>query len=158
MDLQFKMNSEQLFKTKIAVESFNKSLMLNGRKIKNTLGKDDFLKLLIVQLENQDPTKPLEDKAFIAQMAQFSSLEQMTEINTTLSNLIINNKINNAYSLLGKWVEVLDKDTNKLIEGNVTEVQFKNGTPNITVNGMSYSVDDIVKVAVNAAKNDDKAK
>ena len=158
MDLQFKMNSEQLFKTKIAVESFNKSLMVNGRKIKNTLGKDDFLKLLIVQLENQDPTKPLEDKAFIAQMAQFSSLEQMTEINTTLSNLIINNKINNAYSLLGKWVEVLDKDTNKLIEGNVTEVQFKNGTPNITVNGMSYSVDDIVKVAVNAAKNDDKAK
>ncbi len=157
MDLQFKMNSEQLFKTKMAVESFNKTLMVNGRKIKNTLGKDDFLKLLIVQLENQDPTKPLEDKAFIAQMAQFSSLEQMTEINTTLSNLIINNKINNAYSLLGKWVEVLDKDTNKLIEGNVTEVQFKNGTPNITVNGMSYSVDDIVKVAVNAAKNDDKA-
>ena len=157
MDLQFKMNSEELFKTKMAVESFNKSLMVNGRKVKNNLGKDDFLKLLIVQLENQDPTKPLEDKAFIAQMAQFSSLEQMTEINTTLSNLIINNKINNAYSLLGKWVEVLDKDTNKLIEGNVTEVQFKNGTPNITVNGMSYSVDDIVKVAVNAVRNDDNS-
>ncbi len=148
MDLQLKMNNEQLFKTKIAVESFNKTLMKNGRKIKNTLGKDDFLKLLIVQLENQDPTKPLEDKAFIAQMAQFSSLEQMTEINTTLSNLIINNKINNAYSLLGKFVGVLDKNTNKVVEGVVTQVAFKNGSPEITINGMNFSVDDIVKVAM----------
>ena len=155
MDFPLKMNSADLFKTKIAVESFNKTLYKNGRKIKNTLGKDDFLKLLIVQLENQDPTKPMEDKAFIAQMAQFSSLEQMTEMNKTLSNMIVNNKVNNAYSLLGKWVEVLDKKTNRLEQGLVTGVSFKKGGPKIDFNGLSYSVDDIVKVTMK--KEVDKA-
>ena len=154
MDFPLNMNSEELFKTKMAVESFNKTLYKNGRKVKSTLGKDDFLKLLIVQLENQDPTKPMEDKAFIAQMAQFSSLEQMTEINKTLSNMIINNKINNSYSLLGKWVEVLDKNTNKIEEGIVTGVSFDKGSPTINFNGMTYSVDDIVKVTMK--KDDNK--
>ena len=153
MDLSFnKMNKSDLFKAKMAVESFNKTLYKNGRKIKNSLGKDDFLKLLIVQLENQDPTKPMEDKAFIAQMAQFSSLEQMTEINKTLSNMIVNNKINNAYSLLGKWVEVLDKTTNKFEEGMVTGVSFDKGRPTINFNGMSYSIDDVVKVSMEKTK------
>lgn len=153
MDFPLKMNNEELFKTKVTVESFNKTLSKNGRKVKNTLGKDDFLKLLIVQLENQDPTKPMEDKAFIAQMAQFSSLEQMTEMNKTLSNMIVNNKVNNAYSLLGKWVEVLDKNTNRVEKGMVTGVSFNNGTPTINFSGLSYSVDDIVKVTM---KNDEK--
>jgi len=148
MDFPLKMNNEELFKTKVAADSFNKTLYKNGRKVKKDLGKDEFLKLLMVQLENQDPTKPMEDKAFIAQMAQFSSLEQMTEMNKTLSNLIANNKDSNAYSLLGKWVEVLDKDTNKLENGMVTAVSFDKGTPTLRFNGLNYSVDDIVKVSM----------
>ena len=132
-----KMNSADFFKTKLEVESFNKSLEKNGRKIKNTLGKEDFLKLLIVQLENQDPTRPLEDKEFISQMAQFSSLEQMTEMNKTLSNLITNYKSNLSYSLLGKVVEVLDSTTGEVKSGVVTEVLFEPEGPVISFNGLS---------------------
>ena len=67
------MNATEKFQTQNAVDSFNKTLTVNGRKTSNELGKDDFLKILIAQLSNQDPTNPLENTDFIAQMAQFSS-------------------------------------------------------------------------------------
>jgi flagellar basal-body rod modification protein FlgD len=51
------------------------------------LGSDAFLKLLVTKLQNQDPTNPQSDTDFIAQLAQFSSLEQLTTLNTTVSNL-----------------------------------------------------------------------
>jgi flagellar basal-body rod modification protein FlgD len=142
------MNPQDVLKTRMEVEAFNKTLIKNGRKIDNTLGKDDFLKLLIVQLENQDPTKPLEDKEFISQMAQFSSLEQMTEMNATLSNMILNYKSNLSYSLLGNFVEVFDSATGETNSGMVTEVSFKETGPEIILNGLSYGIDDVTKVSI----------
>jgi flagellar basal-body rod modification protein FlgD len=153
MDMSLAMNTNELFKTRLQVESFNKSIEKTGRKVSNVLGKNDFLKLLVVQLENQDPTKPLEDKEFISQMAQFSSLEQMTSMNKTLSSLISNYKLNLSYSLLGKQVEVLDPATGEQNSGVVSEITFSGGRfeeeiPKISFNGFSYSVDDVVKVSM----------
>ena len=148
MDIPLTMSEPDMIRTQMEVETFNKSLQKNGRSVDGTLGKDDFLKLLVVQLENQDPTSPLDDKEFISQMAQFSSLEQMTQMNTTLSNLIINNKINLSYSLLGKYVEVLDSRTGQEESGIVSEVSFGEGSPSISFNGLTYSVDDVTKVTI----------
>jgi len=59
---------------------------LNDPAVKrDSLGKDAFLQLLIVQLQNQDPTAPQDNTAFIAQLAQFSSLEQLTSINQAVT-------------------------------------------------------------------------
>jgi len=80
---------------------------------KTQLGKDDFLRLLTVQLRYQDPLKPLENTQFIAQMAQFSSLEQLQNMNTSLEkNLGAETELQTAFrrslvtSLVGKAVEI----------------------------------------------------
>ncbi len=56
-----------------------------------SLGKDDFLKLLLAQMQNQDPLNPTDNTEFVAQLAQFSSLEQMTQMNSNLESMIENN-------------------------------------------------------------------
>ena len=73
--------------TKNVSESQDKYNYYNSDKTSsksNNLDKDAFLKLLVTQLQNQDPLSPMEDREFIAQMAQFSSLEQMQNLNDTM--------------------------------------------------------------------------
>ena len=69
------------------------------------LGKDQFLKLLTTQLQYQDPTQPMDSSAFVAQLAQFSSLEQMTNVNDTLTQMLTAQSTSNAASLVGKTAQ-----------------------------------------------------
>lgn len=78
------------FISPIATDASGKAKTTGGTQ---SLGKDDFLHLLVTKLQNQDPLKPMDDEGFIAQLAQFSSLEQMNNISDGISNL-------NKYSLL----------------------------------------------------------
>jgi flagellar basal-body rod modification protein FlgD len=149
MDIPLTMSDNDAFKTRIEVESFNKSIEKRGGTSVNTLGKDDFLKLLITQLQNQDPTRPLEDKEFISQMAQFSSLEQMVEMNKTLGSLITDYRVNYSTSLLGKQVEVFDGRSGRSEVGVVDEVSLQGGVPTVSFNGLSYAVDQVVRVREN---------
>lgn len=106
------------------------------------LGKEEFLQLLVCQLQNQDPLNPQSDQEFIAQLAQFSSLEQMTNMNETFSN-------NSAYSLVGKEVIVQKTDSNGSVtevRGTVDYVEMKNGDAYLSINGQSFEVDDLLQV------------
>jgi flagellar basal-body rod modification protein FlgD len=94
----------------------------------NGLGKDDFLKLLLAQLSNQDPLKPLEDKEFIAQLAQFNTLEQMQQMNTHMLDLLAGMSLAEGSNLLGKFVEAGDS-----IAGTVTAVNMVDGKAQITL-------------------------
>ena len=69
----------------------------------DALGKDAFLKLLVAELSNQDPLNPMEDREFISQMATFSSLEQMQNMNSTLTGMSEANKFN-AVQYIGKAI------------------------------------------------------
>lgn len=74
---------------------------------KTNLDQSDFLKLLTTQLKNQDPLKPVENEAFVAQMAQFSSLSGITEMNTKLGSILdtLNQgQLSTATGLVGKYV------------------------------------------------------
>jgi len=89
----------------MAVTEVNSSYFIPQvqREIKQDLDKDAFLRLLITQLANQDPTNPIEDREFIAQMAQFSSLEQMVNISKQMEKMAATNQTL-AVSYIGRVV------------------------------------------------------
>ena len=85
----------------------------------SALGKDDFLKILVTQLQNQDPTKPMDDTQFIAEMAQFSSLEQMQNVSKTSA-------LQQAMMSIGSDAKATvnnDNGTQELVYGQITSVQ-----------------------------------
>jgi flagellar basal-body rod modification protein FlgD len=100
------------------VTTIDPSLLLTNKPTStstgnSSLGKDEFLKILMTQLQNQDPLNPMEDKEFIAQMAQFSTLEQTTNMASLLEKFI--NSQNQSDSIL-KYSELIGK-----------QVEWKNG-------------------------------
>src|SRR3954462_6523060 len=85
------------------------------------LGKDEFLKLMMAQLSQQDPTAPSDSNAMVAQLAQFSSLEQMQNVNSTLTSLLVGQASQNntgAINLVGK--DILYKTDQLTLEAGQT--------------------------------------
>ncbi|MGP4040295.1 flagellar hook assembly protein FlgD [Gracilibacillus sp. D59] len=92
-----------------------------GREVSNNLGKEEFLKILMTQLQNQDPLDPMKDKEFISQMTTFSSLEQMMNMSKSIDSLVKNQTVSPViqYShLIGKTVSYyrIDEETGKVAE------------------------------------------
>lgn len=107
----------------------------DAKVFQNSLGKEEFLKLLVVQLQNQDPLSPMESQDFSAQLAQFSSVEQLTNIDSNLeesiqTNVVLSQTINNtlATTLIGKQVTATGNRV-QLIEGTPAAVSFELQTP-----------------------------
>ncbi|MFZ1774014.1 MAG: flagellar hook assembly protein FlgD, partial [Rhizobiaceae bacterium] len=75
---------------------------------KSTLDYDSFLKLLVTQMKNQDPTKPMDSTEYIAQLASFSNVEQSISMNKKLDSLLQQTRISQGVSLIGKFVSSLD--------------------------------------------------
>ena len=113
-----------------------------------TLGQGDFLKLLVAQMSQQDPMNPMKDSEFIAQMAQFSALEQAKTMQKDMSSL-------RASSLLGQTVEVADEaEESGFRTGIVSQVRVEKGVPQLIVNGNKYLLSDVQSIqptALNSA-------
>ena len=123
---------------KLAYELSQKNTLPN-----QSLGKDDFIKILITQLKYQDPTAPMQDKEFIAQMAQFSSLEQMTNMAADFNKMAQLLRGSEATGLLGKGVQInLENET---VQGIVDAVT-RDVMPQILVNGRFYDWDQVTTV------------
>jgi flagellar basal-body rod modification protein FlgD len=104
------------------------------------LGEGAFIKLLLAQLQNQDPLKPMEDKEFIAQLAQFNSLNQLTQMNKTLEELMTAQALGQGSALIGKTVNGLSSD-GSTIAGTVSGLYLMGGKVILDVNGSSMPLD-----------------
>jgi flagellar basal-body rod modification protein FlgD len=102
-----------------------------------SLGKNAFLQLMVTQMQYQDPLQPQDNSQFIAQLAQFTSLEQMTNIAQSNQQLLQINQLNFEHQLLNTSVTVTDSKNNP-VTGTVTGIQIINGEPNIVVQGQPY--------------------
>lgn len=140
MEVNTVMSASEKAQLDMQVDLYNKSLAVNGRAPSQELGKDDFLKLLMVQLTNQDPTSPMENTEFIAQMAQFSSLEQMTNMNQSFTRLAAMMHSSEAVGTLGRSVEINLGDTTTT---GVVQAVTRGETPQVMVNGVYYDMNKI---------------
>jgi flagellar basal-body rod modification protein FlgD len=144
MDIQSLLSADDLTSLSRQVENYNRGLNPAAAAGQGqTLGKDDFLRILLTQLTHQDPTAPLEDKEFVAQMAQFSTLEQMTNMSAELAKVFTVMARNQAIGLLGKTVEIAVGE-NK-VSGRVREITGSE-FPQILVQGRYYDVSQILSV------------
>jgi flagellar basal-body rod modification protein FlgD len=91
------------------------------------LDKNDFLKLLVTQLQHQDPLNPVDDKEFMGQMAQFSSLEQMTNVATSLDRLTQSSQLSQGAALFGQQVSYQLDATTPPAQGVVSAVKVDKG-------------------------------
>ncbi|TCK97894.1 FlgD-like protein [Natranaerovirga hydrolytica] len=109
----------------------------------DSLGKDAFLQLLVTQMQHQDPLNPMDDKEFIAQMAQFSALEQMQNLNASFSD-------QQAFSLIGKGVvaQVTNPHTYEVqtVVGEVEAVTKVNGKIYLELDDYTITLDDVRSV------------
>ena len=101
----------------------------------DTLDQNAFLNLLLTQMQNQDPLQPMDNTAYIAQLAQFSSLEQMQQVNQKLDGLTQTMQGSAITGLLGHTVTAQLPDAAEPLTGTVTAVTYNQGTPMIVVDG-----------------------
>ncbi len=100
----------------------------------DNVSSNSFLQLLVTQLQNQDPTQPVDDSQWLSELANFSSLQQMTDMNTTLTNQSGLTQISSISSLIGKTATTnqLDASGNP-ITGVVSGASVANGTVTLTI-------------------------
>lgn len=135
-----RMNAQEILQTQMEVDRFNKTNTIDGRQPNNQMGKDEFLKLLLTQLSHQDPTSPMDNNEFVAQMAQFSSLEQIHNMSEGFNKMAALMNNNDAVATLGKTVDI-EIGSDKIT--GVVESVTRGQNPQVLVNGNYYNLEHI---------------
>lgn len=115
----------------MAVETIGRTPTATAATQAAGIGQDDFLKILLTQLNYQDPLKPMDNQQFVAQMAQFTSLEQTRQANDHLENLLTIQSATQSIGLIGRTVQI--STTSGTTVGEVTALTFVDGQPQMTV-------------------------
>src|SRR5690554_5140686 len=128
--------------------SYQVTAQEDQRTPKTELGKEEFLKILVAQLKNQDPLSGGDNAEYIAQLAQFSSLEQMQNLNENLetgfSMMLYHQNAQYASQLIGKNVTLNNGED--VIQGVVEKTKLSEGNVHIVVDGEPYWLEQIVEI------------
>jgi flagellar basal-body rod modification protein FlgD len=109
------------------------------------MGKDDFMHLLVAQLKNQDPMKPMDDKEFVTQLAQFSSLEASQKMTETIEALNSSEMIVQAATLIGKHATA-KLTTGETVTGTISQVKMQDGLPIAVIDGKDVDTSLITQI------------
>ena len=113
----------------MAIDSVGASAATNLQS--SSLGMEDFLKILLTQLTYQDPLKPMDNQQFMAQMAQFTNLQQTQQLNDSIKTLITNQAALQSVGLIGKTVDITTQSGTA--SGTVSALSLSGEAPMITV-------------------------
>jgi flagellar basal-body rod modification protein FlgD len=102
-----------------------------GTSQSSNIGIQDFLKILTSQLNNQDPLKPVDNQEFVAQIAQFATLEQSRQLNSKIDSLLSSQSSTQSIGLLGKTVDA--SHGGRAISGRITALSLASGQPLLSV-------------------------
>src|SRR6476469_4301956 len=116
---------------------------LKGASSPYNLQPEDFIKMMLTQLQNQDPLEPAKNEQLLAQMSQIGQLESSTELQSSLKSLVLQNNIGAAGNLIGKMVQGLD-GTGKAVKGLVNSVRVVDGNVSLELdNGKALAMDHV---------------
>ena len=112
----------------------------------NALGKQDFLKLLVAQLRYQDPLSPMSNAEFMSQTAQFSTLEELQNMNAMLEKSAFVQKLTQASGMVGMRAQVLDPVSGELITSPITGLTMQSGDVYFIIDEIAYRFEDLVEI------------
>ena len=128
-----------------ATSSTGSTGTITGRK--SELKTDDFIKMMITQLQNQDPMEPAKNQELLAQMSQIGQLQSATALQDSLKTMVLQNQIGAAGNLIGKMVEGLG-DTNDKVRGLVSSVRVTSDGVFLDLdNGKTLSMSRVTTIA-----------
>ena len=109
------------------------------------LDDDDFMKLLLAQIQNQNPLEPMDNQEFMSQLTQMNSLNVLKSIDANMENLLTEDQFSNAAAMIGKEVEyTLGGDTT--LSGTVSAVSIEDGIVMLTIDGVQIPLSDVTKI------------
>jgi len=127
-----------------------------SRNTSSELGKDEFLKILITQLSNQDPLQPMDNAQFISQMAQFSSLEQMMNVATQMQALRYSPSLSSGViGMQAEWYSTNSDGSTEVKSGIVESVVMRDGVPYAKIGTDEVEVEKLTSIAFPTANEDD---
>jgi flagellar basal-body rod modification protein FlgD len=128
----------------------------NSSSDPKALGKHDFLKLLVAQLRYQDPMQPMNNAEFMSQMAQFTTVEELQNLNSSFEQFAFVQKLAQAANMIGMRAQVMDPVTGELVTSQITGLTMQDSDVYFIINDIAYRFEDLVEVyAPNDVARDD---